>query len=128
MRSKGAGLFVYAVLYLAFLYVPVLFLPLFSFNNSMFIAFPLMLGSYWGLAGVPLLVTREPGGTPIGEQIRHLLQFAPESVAMTSGHCALSMATATLCDQRRDGGAHDTGRKDRDAGSVGLPPREGARR
>src|SRR5450432_941830 len=34
-------------------------------------------------AGVPLLVTREPGGTPIGETIRHLLQFAPESVAMT---------------------------------------------
>jgi len=41
MRSKGTGLFVYAILYLAFLYVPVLFLPLFSFNNSMFIAFPL---------------------------------------------------------------------------------------
>ena len=34
-------------------------------------------------AGVPLLVTREPGGTPIGEKIRHLLQFDPESVAMT---------------------------------------------
>lgn len=34
-------------------------------------------------AGIPLLVTREPGGTPIGEKIRHLLQFAPESVAMT---------------------------------------------
>jgi dTMP kinase len=34
-------------------------------------------------AGIPLLVTREPGGTPIGEHIRHLLQFAPESVAMT---------------------------------------------
>jgi dTMP kinase len=34
-------------------------------------------------AGVPLLVTREPGGTPIGEKIRHLLQFASESVAMT---------------------------------------------
>lgn len=31
----------YAVLYLAFLYVPVLFLPLFSFNDSVFIAFPL---------------------------------------------------------------------------------------
>jgi spermidine/putrescine transport system permease protein len=37
----GAGLAVYAVLYLAFLYVPVLLLPLFSFNNSLFIAFPL---------------------------------------------------------------------------------------
>jgi spermidine/putrescine transport system permease protein len=44
MRRKaggGVGLFVYAILYLAFLYVPVLFLPLFSFNNSPFIAFPL---------------------------------------------------------------------------------------
>jgi spermidine/putrescine transport system permease protein len=38
---KSRGLLVYAVLYLAFLYVPVLFLPLFSFNNSVFIAFPL---------------------------------------------------------------------------------------
>ena len=34
-------------------------------------------------AGVPLLVTREPGGTPIGETIRDLLQFAPQSVTMT---------------------------------------------
>ena len=32
---------------------------------------------------VPLLVTREPGGTPIGESIRELLQFAPQSAAMT---------------------------------------------
>ena len=31
---------------------------------------------------VPFLVTREPGGTPIGESIRELLQFAPESSAM----------------------------------------------
>ncbi|MBI3677139.1 MAG: ABC transporter permease [Proteobacteria bacterium] len=38
---KGRGLLAYAILYLAFLYVPVMFLPLFSFNNSMFIAFPL---------------------------------------------------------------------------------------
>jgi len=34
-------LFVYAVLFLAFLYVPVLFLPLFSFNDSIYIAFPI---------------------------------------------------------------------------------------
>lgn len=34
-------------------------------------------------AHVPLLITREPGGTPIGEKIRDLLQFDPASVAMT---------------------------------------------
>ena len=33
-------------------------------------------------AGRSVLLTREPGGTPIGEKIRHLLQFAPEGVAM----------------------------------------------
>jgi dTMP kinase len=32
--------------------------------------------------GRQFLVTREPGGTPIGEKIRDLLQFAPESAAM----------------------------------------------
>ncbi|MGI9407002.1 MAG: ABC transporter permease [Hyphomicrobiaceae bacterium] len=32
---------VYAILYLAFLYIPVLFLPLFSFNDSIYVAFPL---------------------------------------------------------------------------------------
>src|SRR3954469_25775190 len=32
--------------------------------------------------GVRTLVTREPGGTAIGEKIRDLLQFAPESFAM----------------------------------------------
>jgi dTMP kinase len=33
---------------------------------------------------VPYLVTREPGGTPIGETIRELLQFAPHNSDMTS--------------------------------------------
>ena len=34
--------------------------------------------------GVPFLLTREPGGTPIGESIRELLQFAPQSAEMTA--------------------------------------------
>ena len=34
--------------------------------------------------GVPHLVTREPGGTPVGESIRELLQFAPHNSDMTS--------------------------------------------
>ncbi len=34
--------------------------------------------------GIPFLVTREPGGTPIGESIRELLQFAPHNFAMTA--------------------------------------------
>jgi len=31
---------------------------------------------------IPFLVTREPGGTPIGETIRELLQFAPQGAGM----------------------------------------------
>ena len=38
---RFGALGVYAVLYLAFIYIPVLFLPLFSFNDSIYIAFPL---------------------------------------------------------------------------------------
>jgi dTMP kinase len=34
-------------------------------------------------SGIPYLVTREPGGTPIGESIRELLQFAPHNSSMT---------------------------------------------
>jgi spermidine/putrescine transport system permease protein len=48
VRRKGMvfgrrfdSLVVYAVFYLAFLYIPVLFLPLFSFSDSMYVAFPI---------------------------------------------------------------------------------------
>jgi dTMP kinase len=34
--------------------------------------------------GVPYILTREPGGTPIGESIRELLQFAPHNSNMTA--------------------------------------------
>ena len=34
--------------------------------------------------GVDFLVTREPGGTAIGEKVRDLLQYAPEGEAMCS--------------------------------------------
>lgn len=33
--------------------------------------------------GVPFILTREPGGTPVGETIRDLLQFAPHNSSMT---------------------------------------------
>src|ERR1051325_1245739 len=35
-------------------------------------------------SSVPYILTREPGGTPIGESIRDLLQFAPHNSDMTS--------------------------------------------
>jgi dTMP kinase len=34
-------------------------------------------------AGIPVLLTREPGGTPLGETIRNLLKFAEEGKDMT---------------------------------------------
>src|SRR6516225_10950362 len=42
-----------------------------------------LLANRLDAAGVPFLITREPGGTAIGETIRELLQFAPESAGMT---------------------------------------------
>jgi dTMP kinase len=40
------------------------------------------LAARLGQSGVPFLLTREPGGTAIGETIRDLLQFAPEGKDM----------------------------------------------
>lgn len=41
MRGRGWGLRAYAILYLAFLYGPILLLPVFAFNDASIIAFPL---------------------------------------------------------------------------------------
>jgi spermidine/putrescine transport system permease protein len=41
MGDPGGGLAVFAIAYLLFLYVPVLLLPVFSFNDSIFVSFPL---------------------------------------------------------------------------------------
>jgi spermidine/putrescine transport system permease protein len=41
INRPNRPLHVYALIYLAFLYIPVLFLPIFSFNDSIFVAFPL---------------------------------------------------------------------------------------
>src|SRR3989440_3817783 len=42
-----------------------------------------LLANRLDAAGIPFLITREPGGTAIGETIRELLQFAPQSAGMT---------------------------------------------
>jgi len=40
-RRLPEGLAIYSALYLAFLYIPVLLLPVFSFNDSIYVSFPL---------------------------------------------------------------------------------------
>ena len=57
-RNKPRGLLVYAVCYLIFLYAPVLLLPVFSFNDSAVVAFPLngfTTRWYVQLWGIPAL-------------------------------------------------------------------------
>ncbi|MEM7292417.1 MAG: ABC transporter permease [Pseudomonadota bacterium] len=41
LHRPNRPLFFYAIAFLAFLYVPVLFLPLFSFNDGIYVAFPI---------------------------------------------------------------------------------------
>jgi len=41
------------------------------------------LAKHLNSEGIEVLLTREPGGTPLGESIRHLLKFAEEGKDMT---------------------------------------------
>ena len=41
MKTKGTGLRLYTIVYLAFLYAPIILLPMFAFNDGTIIAFPL---------------------------------------------------------------------------------------
>ncbi len=41
IQRPNRTLHIYAIAFLAFLYIPVLFLPLFSFNDSIYISFPI---------------------------------------------------------------------------------------
>ncbi|MGR3199973.1 MAG: ABC transporter permease, partial [Paracoccus sp. (in: a-proteobacteria)] len=40
MNRPGRGLQAYAVIYLLFLYAPIILLPIFAFNSGTIIAFP----------------------------------------------------------------------------------------
>ena len=42
------------------------------------------LAAHLQRCAIPFVLTREPGGTPIGESIRELLQFAPHNSNMTA--------------------------------------------
>ena len=57
-----------------------------------------MLATRFETLGVQFLVTREPGGTPIGESIRELLQFAKPKgcVANAPRHLASARRVVTL--------------------------------
>ncbi len=41
MKTKGTGLRLYTIIYLAFLYAPIILLPMFAFNDGTIISFPL---------------------------------------------------------------------------------------
>ena len=41
MNEKNNSLLVYTLIYFGFLYIPVLFLPIFSFNDANYMSFPL---------------------------------------------------------------------------------------
>ncbi|MFQ5621893.1 MAG: ABC transporter permease [Paracoccaceae bacterium] len=67
IRRPNRPLQVYAILFLVVLYVPVLFLPLFSFNDSLYVKFPLQGFTYkWYVQ----LMHREPVWAALMNSVR----------------------------------------------------------
>ncbi|MBC6440129.1 MAG: ABC transporter permease [Rhodospirillales bacterium] len=71
-------MFLYAVWYLAFLYIPVLFLPLFSFNDSIYVTFPLKgftLAWYGDMMDNPALLRALENSVKVGLTVALLSTF-----------------------------------------------------
>ncbi len=71
-KRRMSGLAVYAVIYLVFIYVPVLFLPLFSFNDSIYVAFPLKgftLAWYGKMVNSPGLIAALTNSVKVGATV-----------------------------------------------------------
>jgi spermidine/putrescine transport system permease protein len=67
IQRPNRPLAVYAVLFLAFLYIPVLILPLFSFNGSIYIAFPI---ENWTLQWYREMLNNEPMFSALMNSVR----------------------------------------------------------
>ena len=67
IRRPNRPLAIYAFFFLAFLYIPVLFLPLFSFNESIYIAFPI---EGWTLQWYRDMLVSEPLHAALMNSIR----------------------------------------------------------
>ncbi len=70
--TSEAPMFLYAVWYLSFLYIPVLFLPLFSFNDSIYVAFPLKgfsLQWYDDMVNAPALLAALENSIKVGVSV-----------------------------------------------------------
>jgi spermidine/putrescine transport system permease protein len=93
---KNRPLLLYALAYLAFLYLPVLVLPVFSFNNSEFIAFP--------LSG---FTTRWYAGLAADSAMQHALGNSLKVAAATALLATLlGLAAARAVTRYRLRGAH----------------------
>jgi spermidine/putrescine transport system permease protein len=96
---KNRALTLYAFAYLAFLYVPVLVLPVFSFNNSEFIAFPLSGFTtrwYANLAGDSAMLHALGNSLKVGLVTSLLATMLGLSAAKAVTHYRLKGAGAAL--------------------------------